>query len=139
MTRLPDVPAGTRLLPDARLYRVRVDGGEVASFSALESAVEHISWMLRDDPMQRVTLEILPPVEVKAPCSACGEALMVPVAVARRILAGDLAVFHSATGHQTLTTTQNFEAELIETMNKPTTKREMRNAPPETNPYLEEL
>src|SRR3546814_14639168 len=59
-----------------------------ASFSALESAVEHIGWMLRQDPMQRVTLDILPPVEVQAPCAVCDARLMVPLETARRILAG---------------------------------------------------
>src|SRR3546814_7919839 len=59
-----------------------------ASFSALESAVEHIGWMLRQVPMQRVTLDILPPVEVQAPCAVCDARLMVPLETARRILAG---------------------------------------------------
>jgi hypothetical protein len=107
MTRLPEVPPGTRLLPDARLYEVKADGGAVASFSALESAVEHISWMLRNEPMQRVTLDILPPVEVQAPCAACEARLMVPTEVARRILAGELAVFHSAVGHRVLSSLEH--------------------------------
>lgn len=106
MTRLPDVPAGTRLLPDARLYQVWKGGGEnkapEASFSALESVVEHIEWMLRNDPMQRVQLDILPPVEVQAPCGACDDRLMVPTDVARRILSGELAVYHSGVGHRVL-------------------------------------
>ena len=102
MTRLPDAPPGARLLPDARLYQVRTGDAPEAAFSALESAVEHILWMLRQDPMQAVTLDILPPVEVKAPCSACDEVLMVPMETAHRILAGDLAVFHSAIGHRIL-------------------------------------
>ncbi len=106
MTRLPEVPAGTRLLPDARLYEVWKVGGEnkalEASFSALESAVEHIGWMLRHEPMQRVTLDILPPVEVQAPCSVCGTALMVSLEVARRILSGEAWVEHSISGHLVL-------------------------------------
>ncbi len=106
MTRLPEVPAGTRLLPDARLYEVWKVGGEnkalEASFSALESAVEHIGWMLRHEPMQRVTLDILPPVEVQAPCSVCGTALMVSLEVARRILSGEAWVEHSIGGHLVL-------------------------------------
>lgn len=105
MTRLPDVPAGVRLLPDARLYQVWEPGPSmalVASFSALESAVAHIQWMIRNDPMQRLTLDILPPVEVQAPCTACDDRLMVPTDVARRILSGELAVYHSAAGHRVL-------------------------------------
>lgn len=105
MTRLPDVPANTRLLPDARLYQVWKAGTSMeleASFSALESAVEHIGWMLRHHPMQRVQLDILPPVEVQAPCAACDERLLVPTDVARRILSGELAVYHSAVGHRVL-------------------------------------
>lgn len=99
MTRLPEVPPGARLLPDARLYKVKAEGGAVASFSALESAVEHISWMLRTEPMQRVTLDILPPVEVKAPCPVCGANLMVGLHTARGILAGELRVWHDAKNH----------------------------------------
>ena len=109
MTRLPEVPAGTRLLPDARLYEVWKVSDQptelpelVASFSALESAVEHIGWMLRHEPMQRVTLDILPPVEVQAPCSVCGTALMVSLEVARRILSGEAWVEHSISGHLVL-------------------------------------
>ena len=102
MTRLPDVPAGTRLLPDARLYEVRQGGALIASFSALESAVEHIGWMLRQEPMQRVTLDILPPVEVQAPCSVCGVALMVSLETARRILVGDAWVEHDRKNHRVL-------------------------------------
>jgi hypothetical protein len=102
MTRLPEVPAGTRLLPDARLYQVWKAGKSMeleASFSALESAVEHIGWMLRNDPMQRVQLDILPPVEVKAPCPVCGANLMVGLHTARGILAGELRVWHDAKNH----------------------------------------
>lgn len=103
MTRLPAAPADVRLLPDARLYQVWRSTGEnkalEASFSALESAVEHIQWMLRHEPMQRVTLDILPPVEVQAPCAACGAAVMVPVGQARLILAGALRVHHDAKNH----------------------------------------
>mgnify|MGYP001573477897 CR=1 FL=1 len=102
MTRLPDVPAGTRLLPDARLYEVRQGGALIASFSALESAVEHIQWILRNDPMQPLSLDILPPVEVQAPCSVCGTALMVSLEVARRILSGEAWVEHSIGGHLVL-------------------------------------
>lgn len=104
MTRLPDVPAGTRLLPDARLYQVwKMDPPLTleASFSALESAVEHIAWMLRHDPMQRLTLDILPPVEVQAPCPDCGEAVMISIEEARSILAGRRAIYHIPGGHGT--------------------------------------
>lgn len=99
MTRLPEVPPGTRLLPDARLYEVKADGGAVASFSALESAVEHIGWMLRNEPMQRVTLDILPPVEVQAPCAVCGDQVLVTVEAARSLLSGETAIYHSSAGH----------------------------------------
>lgn len=106
MTRLPAAPSDVRLLPDARLYQVWKTSGEnkalEASFSALESAVEHIGWMLRNEPMQRLQLDILPPVEVQAPCSACDERLLVSTDVARRILSGELAVYHSAVGHRVL-------------------------------------
>lgn len=97
MTRLPEVAANVRLLPDARLYQVWKAGRSMeleASFSALESAVEHIGWMLRHDPMQRVQLDILPPVEVKAPCQVCGDDLMVSLATAKSILAGASWVEH---------------------------------------------
>src|SRR3546814_2528287 len=73
-----------------------------ASFSALESAVEHIGWMLRQDPMQRVTLDILPPVEVQAPCAVCDARLMVPLETARRILAGTDWVEHDRKNHRVL-------------------------------------
>lgn len=104
MTRLPDVPAGVRLLPDARLYQVWEPGPSmalVASFSALESAVAHIQWMIRNDPMQRLTLDILPPVEVRAPCQVCGDDLMVSLATAKSILAGGSWVEHptASKGH----------------------------------------
>lgn len=103
MTRLPNTPAIPRLLPDARLYqvwRVADEGKSLeASFSVLESAVDHIRWMLRNNPMERLTLDILPPVEVQAPCRVCGAEVMVPVGVARFILAGDLQVHHDAKNH----------------------------------------
>ena len=105
MTRLPDVPAGTRLLPDARLYQVWKAGRSMeleASFSALESAVEHIGWMLRHHPMQRVQLDILPPVEVQAPCAICDERLLVSLETARRILSGAAWVEHSPNSHRVL-------------------------------------
>lgn len=106
MTRLPEVPAGVRLLPDARLYQVWKVGGEnkalEASFSALESAVEHIGWMLRHSPMQRVQLDILPPVEVQAPCAICDERLLVSLETARRILSGASWVEHSPNSHRVL-------------------------------------
>lgn len=105
MTRLPEVPAGTRLLPDARLYQVWKAGRSMeleASFSALESAVEHIGWMLRHSPMQRVQLDILPPVEVQAPCAICDERLLVPLETARRILSGAAWVEHSPNSHRVL-------------------------------------
>src|SRR3546814_17258118 len=73
-----------------------------ASFSALESAVEHIGWMLRQDPMQRVTLDILPPVEVQAPCAVCDARLMVPLETARRILAGTDWVEHDRKNNRVL-------------------------------------
>lgn len=104
MTRLPDVPAGTRLLPDARLYQVRKSGRSMeleASFSALESAVGHIEWMLRNEPMQRVQLDILPPVEVKVPCPVCGEDLMVSLELARG-LSTDATIRHVGGGHLVL-------------------------------------
>lgn len=105
MTRLPEVAANVRLLPDARLYQVWKAGRSMeleASFSALESAVEHIGWMLRHDPMQRVQLDILPPVEVQAPCAICDERLLVSMDTARRILSGASWVEHSPRSHRVL-------------------------------------
>lgn len=105
MTRLPEVPAGTRLLPDARLYQVWKAGRSMeleASFSALESAVEHIGWMLRHDPMQRVQLDILPPVEVQAPCAICDDRLLVSLETARSILSGTSWIEHSPNSHRVL-------------------------------------
>lgn len=109
MTRLPDVPAYPRLLPDARLYEVWAGPSDnltdiqlVASFSALESAVEHIGWRLRQEPMQHITLDILPPVEVQAPCAICDEVLMVPLETARRILSGAAWVEHDRKNHRVL-------------------------------------
>lgn len=102
MTRLPDVAANVRLLPDARLYQVWRAGTSMeleASFSALESAVEHIGWMLRNEPMQRVQLDILPPVEVQAPCAVCGDQVLVTVEAARSLLSGETAIYHSSAGH----------------------------------------
>lgn len=102
MTRLPEVPPGTRLLPDARLYQVWKAGKSMeleASFSALESAVAHIEWMLRHSPMQRVQLDILPPVEVQAPCAVCGDQILVTVEAARSLLSGATAIYHSTAGH----------------------------------------
>ena len=102
MTRLPEAPANTRLLPDARLYQVWKAGRSMeleASFSALESAVEHIAWMLRHEPMQRVQLDILPPVEVKAPCPVCGADIMVTFEAARSLLSGATVIYHAANQH----------------------------------------
>lgn len=102
MTRLPEVPANVRLLPDARLYQVWKAGRSMeleASFSALESAVEHIGWMLRHDPMQRVQLDILPPVEVKVPCPVCGDDILVSLKAVPDLQSGATVIHHALNAH----------------------------------------
>jgi hypothetical protein len=68
----------------------------------LHSLADDVAELERERDRYRAQVE-----RVEAPCAACEARLMVPTDVARRILSGELAVYHSAVGHRVLSSLEH--------------------------------